>query len=822
MLRALRYTLACRWCDKDLGSQEDAHDCHQFSLRFKSSLAEAGFLRARSERLVRSSCLLAVIIAVLALLQGLMLLSARGFSRSSFENDGQFSVTQLQYLVLLVLAVANLTFAAFMKLLAPRIKVPLHVKEGLISLVLIVVMTAAISSDRYYMTRMSGYPISIWHINGFPAHFSDTRVLLAIDASITVAHLLMPIRWCVLVSQEIASVLLYMMLAFVFGSPEKGLALFNVVLLTTLVVASALGKRAAERSERQSFARLATERSLRAEAEFELSQLGRPHEEEVRGPRSEDASSAIPSTAPTEQVFRVDEAAEPEVALQLEQIASLGIREHWLIKVDDLKIMHKQVLGSGSYGMVVSGVVQNTPVAVKLPKDPANAELNTRHFISLANELRVLRHLRHPNIVHFYGACVIEGGLAQAKTGFGPSTSAGGGNHLALVLERVEGTSLDDYMTRGPEAPDAKSCYDLLLGISRALQYLHTREPCIVHGDLKPSNVLVEELVAGPRAKLVDFGLSRVLTRRTRPLGGTMLWMDPDVMRKGRPKKTSDVFSFGRLTFFVATRRQPLEGMTSSAIKEVFKSGRGVQLPWPKDGEPFPSRCQVLAEECMLLETAARPSLQAIVMGLETWLDGSGHLTGPHDASAGDLLSSQVDLAGNVTDTDWIFPMLAQPGQARTSSQRAVAASPRRLEAVAEEGGTQVLSPSVVGKPSRNQAYDKFKVTPARTLQISLCDLMLKWRVEARGQCCVYHATVDLMGRILAHSLVKQPCKAGLFDDLDLRQCQNCLALYEAEDYACTLCAGGRSSCSSTEAATAPPESEPSASNREPSRTLRL
>lgn len=78
---------------------------------------------------------------------------------------------------------------------------------------------------------------------------------------------------------------------------------------------------------------------------------------------------------------------------------------------------------------------------------------------------------------------------------------------------------------------------DLAHDTACALTYLHARTPPIVHGDIKGSNVLVERSSPGRlRAKLLDFGLSRTLNRsKSKPLGGTRLWMAPEAAQKCRP-----------------------------------------------------------------------------------------------------------------------------------------------------------------------------------------------------------------------------------------------------------------------------------------------
>ena len=92
--------------------------------------------------------------------------------------------------------------------------------------------------------------------------------------------------------------------------------------------------------------------------------------------------------------------------------------------------------------------------------------------------------------------------------------------------------------------------------------YLHSLAVPIVHGDLKPANVMVEmrfDLNSRfePLAKVIDFGLSRVPSRHAKPLGGTLHWTAPEVHRGSTlPSPSADIFAFGCIMFFMLCNRQ--------------------------------------------------------------------------------------------------------------------------------------------------------------------------------------------------------------------------------------------------------------------------
>jgi len=151
--------------------------------------------------------------------------------------------------------------------------------------------------------------------------------------------------------------------------------------------------------------------------------------------------------------------------------------------------------------------------------------------------------------------------------------------------------------------------------------FLHSREPCIVHGDLKSENVLVEKKAFCVQPKLLDFGLARLLTRRPRPLGGTRPWMAPEAFRRDpsvRPKPSADVFSCGRLIYFVVTRVEPLKGMGKKAIGRCLNEGRFPALDWPK-ASALEDASKNTVEQCLKVPECLRPSTKELYEAIVAW-----------------------------------------------------------------------------------------------------------------------------------------------------------------------------------------------------------
>jgi serine/threonine protein kinase len=273
----------------------------------------------------------------------------------------------------------------------------------------------------------------------------------------------------------------------------------------------------------------------------------------------------------------------------LEEVASVGVREGWLLRPDEAVQGH-ETLGSGSYGTVTVGTLHGAEVALKHPRIGKQG-LGASCLLGLCNELRVLRRVRHPNVVLFFGACLT------------PATG-----ELVLVLERLRGLTFKSVALRRPSPSDVHIRYKTLCDVVGALRFLHAQLPQIVHGDLKPSNVLVQPQI--PLAKLLDFGLSRVLTKHAGRLGGTRKYMAPELLADGKvpPKPSADVYSFGRMVHMALT------GVDARDSKKL----QG--LVWPEGSFMVPEG-SLVCERSLVLDPDARPTTEWLHQELGQWIE---------------------------------------------------------------------------------------------------------------------------------------------------------------------------------------------------------
>jgi len=323
---------------------------------------------------------------------------------------------------------------------------------------------------------------------------------------------------------------------------------------------------------------LVAEKSARFTAEFQLSRL----QDQIVATNcadqrpTDEMQSSVPETTNTGKAF--DNASTEN----LEGLVRIGQQEQWLIDREELELTPHQILGRGAFGVVIAGSYHGVPVAVKMVQ-VAEGSNRRSSLLSLCNEARILRKLRHPNIVFFCGMCFRSDHC-----------------QVTLVLELIQGTVLKNYI-RPEEMVPVEQRLKLIQDISSALRYLHSRKPKIIHGDLKNTNIFTVKVGMQLCAKLLE-----QMTQHAKRLGGTLNWMAPEIVsdRILRPDVSSDVFSFGRVEFFVLTGLQPSVAVSRSKTIRILKSGRLAKVHSP------PERFDTKHYEPLVLAcTCSKPSL---------------------------------------------------------------------------------------------------------------------------------------------------------------------------------------------------------------------
>ncbi|MCD8352322.1 MAG: serine/threonine-protein kinase [Planctomycetaceae bacterium] len=191
-----------------------------------------------------------------------------------------------------------------------------------------------------------------------------------------------------------------------------------------------------------------------------------------------------------------------------------------------------QRLGTGGMGTVYLAREDGTNTLVAIKTMINRLAFNERMATAFNREIEVCKVLDHPNIVKFLGS-----GITPYK-------------ELYLVLEYVNGGNLAVWNDRysGRKMP-LEEAFAMLMELTDGMAYAHNLN--FVHRDIKPHNILVEDMGTSRRAKLTDLGLAKNfensgLSGLTASFtgGGTMAYMPPEQLTDFRDvRPSSDVFS---------------------------------------------------------------------------------------------------------------------------------------------------------------------------------------------------------------------------------------------------------------------------------------
>lgn len=205
----------------------------------------------------------------------------------------------------------------------------------------------------------------------------------------------------------------------------------------------------------------------------------------------------------------------------------------------------KQILGRGGMGAVYLAMDHQLgePVALKviaanLAEDPEAAERFRR-------EVSAARKITHPNVIRIHDL---------------------GQDHglLFLSMEHFEGMTLAQMLTRQQTLP-LEQVKSILLQVCDALDAAHRAQ--VVHRDLKPQNVLVNEQ---RQVRVIDFGLAQTGYRAgmtaTGLILGTPEYMAPEQIQGAAVDHRADIYSLGAMAYHMVCGRPPFTASTPIAV----------------------------------------------------------------------------------------------------------------------------------------------------------------------------------------------------------------------------------------------------------------
>ncbi|CAL5345687.1 unnamed protein product [Camellia sinensis] len=243
--------------------------------------------------------------------------------------------------------------------------------------------------------------------------------------------------------------------------------------------------------------------------------------------------------------------------------------KHHLLRVSYAELLkatdgfsEDKLIGVGNYGSVYTGILDQvqTIVAVKV----LNLQLRgaSKSFMS---ECKAVRTIRHKNLLKILSAC--------------SSVDFQGNEFKALVYEFMANGSLEKWLhhdgieNNGQEEESRNlkliQRLNIAIDVASAIEYLHCHcDSTIIHGDLKPSNVLLDDEMI---AHVGDFGLAKIISTisnevvqhqsNSTAVRGTIGYVAPEYAMGSRASTIADVYSYGILLLEMFTGKRPIDNV---------------------------------------------------------------------------------------------------------------------------------------------------------------------------------------------------------------------------------------------------------------------
>ncbi|XP_057781406.1 probable LRR receptor-like serine/threonine-protein kinase At3g47570 [Salvia miltiorrhiza] len=215
----------------------------------------------------------------------------------------------------------------------------------------------------------------------------------------------------------------------------------------------------------------------------------------------------------------------------------------------------QNLLGAGRFGSVYKGILgvehDQTPVAVKVLHLLVKGASK-----SFAAECDALRGARHRNLLKILSVC--------------ESIDFQGNDFKALVYEFKSNGSLEQWLHRcdGGSKLSVMQRLNIAVDIAQAIKYLHLgTDSVIIHGDLKPSNILLDEDMS---ACVGDFGLAKIVSNMvlshdssssSTMIRGTIGYVPPEYGMSNSISTQGDVYSFGIVLLEMFVNKKPTDDL---------------------------------------------------------------------------------------------------------------------------------------------------------------------------------------------------------------------------------------------------------------------
>ncbi|XP_031154475.2 receptor-interacting serine/threonine-protein kinase 4-like [Sander lucioperca] len=259
--------------------------------------------------------------------------------------------------------------------------------------------------------------------------------------------------------------------------------------------------------------------------------------------------------------------------------------------VEDSILEDWEEIGSGGFGQIYKARHHQwgIDVAIKLLLQGEGTEK------SLLNEIDLMRQATSPHVMAVLG-------VFKGRTPSGRSTQ------LGLIMEVMERGSLASLQEALRGTPPWALVFRLAHQVALGINYLHSLPHPVLHQDLKPQNVLLDDAL---NAKLTNFGLAQIscsVSKNSESLGGTINYMPPEAFEASyEPTRAFDIYSFGILIWSIVTGKQPYANAKPEIVMLRIPEGDRPQLDDIKGDAAGLTELTGLMKRCWDNEPEQRP-----------------------------------------------------------------------------------------------------------------------------------------------------------------------------------------------------------------------
>ena len=237
------------------------------------------------------------------------------------------------------------------------------------------------------------------------------------------------------------------------------------------------------------------------------------------------------------------------------------------VKFSDLYEM-KEVIWKGKFGVVNLGIHKKTgqQVAIKILNKENIKTAEDKELVRI--EIGILKLCHHPNIVRL---------LDHLENN----------DYIYIITEYIEGGTLGQYFKKKKFNFSERQATSIMSQIANGVKYLH--QYGIVHRDLKPDNIMITQQNDYGVIKIMDFGLSKIVSPNERMVDGygTLSYVAPEVLLRTPYNKEVDIWSLGVILFYMLSGRLPFRGRKEQEVAEKI-----VYEPLEFDEDDWETRSQ--------------------------------------------------------------------------------------------------------------------------------------------------------------------------------------------------------------------------------------